>query len=917
MKLRLPLLARGTATTPVLTLLLVGVIAMLSLLGAAAPGMLADGRTATVQRAIETVPVLARWPSATTPGLPAFDPVTAPEVGVWGSALTALGEMRTRQPEPLRDLLGTPRLAIALDAQPTFDRDPARTEPVPDNRVALVSDPGLLRRAELVEGRLPELTRPADGIEIALTETAAEQLAWPVGSERLWDGAKLRLTGLVAPSGRDTDDWAFISGSVDPVVEVDGSGNRVLVASAFMHQDEMSEFTDRVRDIKATVWVPFENSRITADTAEAAAAQLRLLPADPAPLPMYDDTFFERGVPLLSALPQAIETGIVRAEVMRNVVTVVAVGPITVALVVLALVSRLIAARRVESTRVLRARGASTPRLIAMLGGEGLALGVLGAAIGGGIAAVWPGLVGWQALLVPVALAAVPAVVLPWASLAEAERRGRSDLGQVGARSGGGRARAALEVLILAVTGVLAVLVGVSGGGASGGNGADGGSGGVDPLLLALLLLLGASASVLALRLLPLLLRIAERRGRRKESLVALLGPARAARDRVIRIAPVLGVVIGLGVAVFSVAFSATVSGGITRSAQTGVGADVRVESSYINDAAFERVSSLDGVAAIAALRGDSSVDAAAGGSKARARVYVVDREAFVAVQHDSASPLLLPESLVDSASGAVPVVASERLLAELGLGNEAGAEGGAEPAVGDEEFTVGGAPVRVVATAPSQLPFGTAEQWVIIDTANAKALGLRAGGISQLYLSIGPGADADAVGSSAVAAIGGNAAYETPAQAESEYAEDPAYRVVQGALFAASALVALLLALATVATLLLGAESRASMLAVLRALGHSRRRTGSIVAWEVVPAILVALPFGVGAGIAMALLLIPQLDLRGFVGGQAQPELALGGVWLPIVVLGFSAAVALAVWVAAALGSRIGVVGERVREDG
>lgn len=912
MKLRLPLAARGAATTPVLTLLLLGVIAMLSVLGAAAPKMLADGRTATVKRAVEAVPVLARWPSATTPGLPAFDPLTAPEVGVWGSALTSLGEMRARQPEPLRDLLGTPRLAIALDAQPTFDRDPARTEPVPDNRVALVSDPGLLRRAELVEGRLPEPTPTAGGIEIALTETVAEQLAWPVGSERLWDGAKLRLTGLVAPSGREADDWAFISGSVDPVVEVDGGGNRVLVASAFMHLDQMSKFTDRVRDIKATVWVPFESSRITADTAEAAAAQLRLLPADPAPLPMYDNTFFERGVPLLSALPQAIETGIVRAEVMRNVVTVVAVGPITVALVVLALVSRLIAARRVESTRVLRARGASTARLIAMLGGEGLALGVLGAAIGGGIAAVGPGVEGWSAFLVPAVLAAVPAVVLPWASLAEAERRGRSDLGQLGEPTGGGRARAALEVLILVVTVALAVLVAVSGDGEG-----VGGGGGVDPLLLALILLLGASASMLALRLLPLLLRAAERRGRRKESLAALLGPARAARDRVIRIAPVLGVVIGLGVAVFSVAFSATVAGGIERSARAGVGADVRVEASYINDGAFARVSSLDGVAAIAALRGDSSVDATAGGSKARARAYVVDREKFVAVQRNSASQLALPEPLAEPASGAVPVVASERLLAELGLGDEAGAVGGVEPAVGGEEFTVNGSPVRVVAAAPSQLPFGTAEQWVIIDAVNARALGLRAGGISQLYLSIAPGADADAVGTAAAAAIGGSAAYETPAQAASEYAEDPAYRVVQGALLAASALVALLLALATVASLLLGAESRASMLAVLRALGHSRRRTGSLVAWEVVPAILVALPFGVGAGIAMAMLLIPQLDLRGFVGGHAQPELALGGVWLPIVVLGFSAAVALAVWVAAALGSRIGVVGERVREDG
>jgi len=162
-------------------------------------------------------------------------------------------------------------------------------------------------------------------------------------------------------------------------------------------------------------------------------------------------------------------------------------------------------------------------------------------------------------------------------------------------------------------------------------------------------------------------------------------------------------------------------------------------------------------------------------------------------------------------------------------------------------------------------------------------------------------------VGEAAVAALGEGTEFQTPGEAAAVYAEDPGYAVVQGALLAASAVVALLLAVAIVATLVLGSASRARMLAILRTLGHPPRAAGRLVAWEVAPALLLALPFGVGAGIAMALLVIPQLDLRGFVGGLVQPPVVLGGVWLPVVVAGFTVIAGGAVVGAAVLASRLG----------
>lgn len=887
---RLPPLIRGSFTTPTLSLFLVGVIAALSYFGVAAPGLLDDGRTATIQRAVASLPDLSRWPSATTPGLPAFDATSGTESGVWDTALAAADDKRQEQPEPLRSLLGTPRVTVMVDPLPTTDEDPNRVAPVPRNRVGLVSDPGLVDRADLVEGRLPEFTDPADGIEIVLTETVAEQLGWQAGTERRWDDTSLTLTGVVAPSGRDDGDWAFISGSVDPLVEVDASGNRILVVAGFMHVDKAAALVDRVRDMKITAWMPFDSAAIDAATAGKAAAQLRLLAADPAEIPMYDSTFYNRGLPFGSSLPQAIGAGIVRGDAMAAVATVAAVGPIAVALVVLALVGRLIAVRRVVSIRVLRARGASTARLVALLSGEGAALGVLGAAIGAGAALARPGWAGAWVLLVPAVLAAVPAVVVPWAALTDAERRGRRDLG---ATSRTGQGRAALEVLILVVTVMLAVLIVVRGG-----------TGGVDPLLLALPVFLGASGSILTLRLLPALLRFAERRGTRRTSLAALLGPARARRDPVMRTAPVLGVVVGLGVAVFSVAFAATVSGGIARSAAIGVGADVRVDAAYIAGGGADRVAGLDGVAALAALRGDVTVDASAGAQTARAHVYTVDREEFVAVQRDSATALPLPAALAESAEEAVPVVVSEKLLECLGIDD-----------LEELSFELAGMPVRVVGTAPSQVPFGAAEQWVIVEAANAATLGTQDTGLSQLYLALEPGADPDNVGAAAVDMLGGDAAFETRSRVAAVYAEDPAFGIVQGTLLAASAIVAVLLAVGVIATLVLGAPSRAQMLAVLRSLGNPHRAARRLVTWEVGPALLLALPFGASAGVAMAWLVIPQLDLRGFVGGSAQPPVVLGGGWQVLVVAGFVLVAVVAVVAATALASRLGTA-SAIRAD-
>jgi hypothetical protein len=98
MSARGPVLMRGALTTPALSVFLIVVIAALSFLGVAAPAMLADGRSATVQRAVASLPQLSRWPSATTPGLPGLDAPNDPDTGIWRSALSALQQKRQEAP---------------------------------------------------------------------------------------------------------------------------------------------------------------------------------------------------------------------------------------------------------------------------------------------------------------------------------------------------------------------------------------------------------------------------------------------------------------------------------------------------------------------------------------------------------------------------------------------------------------------------------------------------------------------------------------------------------------------------------------------------------------------------------------------------------------------------------------------------
>jgi len=652
-------------------------------------------------------------------------------------------------------------------------------------------------------------------------------------------------------------------------------GDIILQTVGFMAPDEAGVLGGLLTQTSTSAWIPLDVSRISAHDAAAVSAQLRLFVANPVHVGSSGD-FFDNGLQFFSPVADALDRGIARGGALIAVVAVAAVGPLAVAAVMLALAGRQLAQRRRRAAALARARGASLAQLCGVLGGEALLLGVVGAAVGLAVGAVLSPR-GPDALTLGVAavLVLVPACTVPFTIAADLRRSERRDASAQRQRPWP-RILGEAVVVALAIA-VAAILLG------------RGQALRVDPVLLAMPVLIGAVGTVAVLRLLPLLLNGLQGTAARRTGLIGLLGPARALRDTALRTAPALACVIGIAVAVFSVSFAATVSDGIGRTARDATGADVAVLMPFFEEAQIEAAKTIPGVEAVATLEADEIGQGASESATDRVRIYAVDRAAFARVQQGFAGALPLPASLSATSGDAVPVLASEQLLAQFG-----------------DALTVNGRAVRVVARTAQPTPFGTAQKWVIVDRANMDRIGVASPLTTKLFAAVAQGHDPRAVAQALTARLGAAASATTVEQLITQAASDPAASALRIALFAATAIVAVLLTLAIMQTLLLGSAARARLLALLRAVGYPRRRELPLVAWEVAPALVVALPVGVAAGLAMSWLVVGALDLRGFTGGETAPALSLPAGWLVVAVAGFAAVTAVAVLLATAAAMRL-----------
>ncbi|WP_448810879.1 FtsX-like permease family protein [Agromyces bauzanensis] len=811
---------------------------------------------------------------------------------VWGHQEELLLDIRDGMPEPLRGIAADPLVALVMG--------PARAV-VPGSgpggsvyRLLPGFDPRLREHVELASGEWPGpvagTVPTADAVDIVLAEPVAERMAWQLGEERLIDVAGvqqgLRLVGTVTPTAADDGFWTHVTTALEPEVIDNGLAPPEITGVAFVDPASWSAFRGANIPANMQAWFPLLTERITADESQALQTRLTEFSSTVHRLGSGERTDFidEVGeVAFVSGLREVLAEASVAAAASDAVLATIASGPIGVMIAVLVLGARVVFERRRTGLELAAARGASTAQLRTILALEGAAIGVPAAVVGGllgtlAIAAdAGPG--GW---LLAAAFAATPALLLASAAPALSPlRRARADLGAPGDTRF--RWIGELIVVLLAAAAVVLLLQ----------RGLETSSAltGVDPLLAAVPLLLALVACVVVLRLYPLPLASLVRRMSRRPGLVPFLGSARALRDPSAGLVPVLAVVVGVSVAVFSAALLGTVRTGIDAAAEARVGADVAISGAPLTRAQLDELRAVTGVEAIAPVFSARAAQLSVDGRQQNTTLIVVDTDEMARVQAGRADATPLPATLADPiGDDGVPVLLSGLVASQI---RDAA------------DIELEGRPIRVDGVVEGATAYSPRANWVLIDRANAEPFTDTLVPRTVLVRSE-PGADVAALARELAAIAGDDATVVTPDDLTRELSARPATGGLVVALLAAIVVASLLTALAIVLTLVVGRPARDRLLPLLSTLGLTRRGERALVAWEVGPIATVAVVVGAALGTVLPFVVLQGIDLTAFTGGDEQPVVAFDPWLIAAVLAGAVLVTTVAVAVASGIGGRV-----------
>ncbi|WP_030911732.1 FtsX-like permease family protein [Streptomyces sp. NRRL F-5126] len=446
-------------------------------------------------------------------------------------------------------------------------------------------------RVRLVKGSWPAKGQATDArgvAEVAVPQVAAERLKLKPGpavltlADRLNGGhLKIRVTGVYRPA--DT---------TDPYWQLDqlrGRGVRTdsfttygpLVADpALLESGKVSR--GDVSWLATADFSHFTAGRIGALRATSARAK-HFLAAEPV---------FKGSVLSRTSLPDLLDSAHRALLVARSTLLIVALQLVLLAGYALLLVARLLATDRTEETRLLLARGGSRGRIAALSALEALLLAVPAAVVAPLLAGPLTRMLGGQGALAGLglrlddrptgsvwlaggaaALACALAVALPALTA-----RGYGRPGRAASLPGPVRAGADLGLLVIAGVAYWQLDRQTSGSGAL----SAGGSGGlsIDPLLVVAPALALLAGTVLTLRLLPPVARLAERRAARGRGLPAALAGWQLSRRPLRGAGPVLLLVLAVAMGVLAIGQGASWDASQSDQAGFEAGAPVRVVGS-------------------------------------------------------------------------------------------------------------------------------------------------------------------------------------------------------------------------------------------------------------------------------------------------------------------------------------------------
>ncbi|MFF4251693.1 ABC transporter permease [Streptomyces sp. NPDC001663] len=465
-------------------------------------------------------------------------------------------------------------------ALPRSLQAPAARSGDPDLTYLAALDAGQVR---IVEGRMPRDAGSGNAVEVALPQVAAQRLRLEPGArltltDRL-GGPKVHvtLTGLYRPTRADSPYWRLddLGGrgiktlgftTYGPLLAAPGvlTGGQVSAGqSAWLASPDFSTLTTgRIGELR--------------DAARTGSTALRKQPV------------LSGTTAVTTALPDVLTRVERSLLVSRSTLLIVALQLALLAGCALLLVARLLSDEREGETRVLRARGASRARVGALAALEALFLAVPAvvcapllsgpltrllagqgalARIGLHLDVPAAGRLGVWLVAAGVALGCALAVTLP-ALTVEGFRRGR-------ARALPAPVRAGADLGLLAVAGVAYWQLDRQTSGAVTGN--SSGTLGIDPLLVAAPALALLAGTVLTLRLLPLVARLAERRAAGGRGLTAALAGWQLSRRPMRGAGPVLLLVLAVALGMLAIGQGASWNRSQDDQADFGAGAPVRI----------------------------------------------------------------------------------------------------------------------------------------------------------------------------------------------------------------------------------------------------------------------------------------------------------------------------------------------------
>lgn len=899
------LLRRQFAASRAAAVLLVVIVLVTAGLLAAWPRSVAQLFTADLQATVAAASANSRSLTAVESGLvpigPPEDPqastLSADALPVWGAMDDSMAQVRAALPQPLRSVVGEGHYIVrAGESIQVVSKLPER---VLGMELGYTYDPHLDAHIELVEGRKPVPAAQIDPgtgrrtseepVEIFMSASTAEGSKWKVGEQRtVAFGANtsfpVELVGIFEPKDPAAPFWEMSRGTLDPlIIEAPSGDGYTIDAQVYLHP---ASFT-ALPVFEPFLWYPINSDALSAENAAQVLRQLTAIIGAPQPFSdagTTDATYRLEvdSVAFASATPEYLQESVSRAATMNQILAMLAAGPLGACLAALALAARMLLDRRASTLVLASARGASKRQLHGSMAVEGLLLGVPAAALAV-LAAITliPGPVTAAQWVPPLLIALVPAVLLGFVPVHGSLRGSRADLNPR-ARN---RVRIAAEAAVLILAGLSVYLLFQRGIGRPG-------TVEVDLLLAATPLLLALATCVLVLRLYPLPLTALARRQRRKATVIGFLGSIRTLRSPGGGLIPVLALVVGLAVVVFSGVLLATLRDGAETSARFDVAADLRINGPGFDDEGLEELSQLEGVEALTGVSTVSSSTVLIDDRRFNARIMVADLAELAEVQQDY--PGSIPASALARATepvdGTLPIIASTDLELEDG-------QSGSLLLSGEAEFTV-------VATAAPLVNFTVSENWILVDQSLLGELAEYMVSPNSVFVGVAPGTDIEAL-TAQLESMDPLVSVTTVADAMAEVQNAPTVRGLQLGLLVVMLFMGALCALIVVMTSVVGAPARNKLIGLLRTLGFAKRHDRALLLWEIGPIAIAGVAAGVVLGLLLPQLVAAGVDLTAFTTGQEQPPVRYDPLLLAALIGGFIVVVLLAVAGAIAAGRR------------